>query len=201
MGFLSALLGVSKVETPPPKEQTAEAVTPEEALLRLRELPTTRFDLHDVYYLNREYGPLMLVDEKNASIVNHDIGEVNDLLAQIKKKRRYKIEPIPMPEYGPHGSYMTVAPLTKTGKVAKYPFSINFGDRSNMLSEKCLFGDLFYLEDGTLGKAKYICWYESGKGYEIDFGLVGTTFSVLRVKKLGGVKPVTLYDRKNGEKL
>ena len=139
MGFLSALLGVSKVETPPSKERTAEAVTPEEASLRLRELPTTRFDLHDVYYLNREYGPLMLVDEKNAPIVNHDIGKVNDLLAQIKKKRRYKIEPIPMPEYGPHGSYMTVAPLTKTGKVTKYPFSINFGDRSNMLSEKSLY--------------------------------------------------------------
>ena len=36
MGFLSALLGVSKVETPPSKERTAEAVTPEEASLRLR---------------------------------------------------------------------------------------------------------------------------------------------------------------------
>lgn len=201
MGFFSALFGSPKVETPPASESTAAVVTPEEASIRLRKLPTTRFDLHDVYYLNREYGPLMLIDEKNALVVNHDIGAVNDLLAQIKKKRRYKIELIPMPEYGPHGSYMTVAPLTKTGKVAKYPFSINFGDSSDMLSDKSLFGNLFYLEDGTLGKAKYICWYETCKGYEVDFDLVGTTLSVLRIKRLGGVKPVTVYDRKNGGKL
>ena len=201
MDFWNALFAPPKVETTPAKEEEPRTMTPKEASQRLKNLPTKRFDFSDVYYVNRKYGPLMMIDEKNAEVVNGDIAAVNELLERIKKKKRCKIKPIPTQEYSPNGTYITVAPLTKMGKEPKYPFSVNFGDRATMLTGDSMFGDFFYLADGTLGKAKYIRWYELGKGYEIDFGLVGTTLSVLRIDRLGELKPVRLYDYKSGGQL
>lgn len=74
-------------------------------------------------------------------------------------------------------------PHTKTGKAPKYIVKLRFATRDSDEFEPLdnYFGDIYYMQDGTIGKAWLVCWKRKTM-YAIDIGLVGTSLVIKKVE-------------------
>lgn len=81
-------------------------------------------------------------------------------------------------------SVLEKVPHTKTGKVPKYIIDFFFTTRDCMEfdSSDYYLGHIYYMQDGTIGKAWVKCWIKK-IGYRIDVGLVGTTLIIKKIVK------------------
>lgn len=79
-------------------------------------------------------------------------------------------------------------PHTKTGKVPKYIVDFRFATRDCDAYEPSdnYFGDIYYMQDGTIGKAEIVCW-EGKEMCKVFIGLQGTTLRIKKIQMLCGV--------------
>lgn len=113
------------------------------------------------------------VDGHNREIATGDILQLNRYLAQGREENphiplfqiggdvRYEPSQLGMDDY----TRLYMLPLTPTGKKPKYPLTMKFAllsqdehwHRSTTGGTE-IFGQLWYLQNGEVGKAKVICW-------------------------------------------
>lgn len=80
-------------------------------------------------------------------------------------------------------STLTKIPHTKTGKVPKYIVDLFFTTRDSSEFEPIddYFGNIYYMQDGSIGKAWLVCWIKK-KTYCIHIGLVGTSLVIKKIE-------------------
>ena len=97
---------------------------------------------------------------------------------------------------GSNPTYLEFPGNTKTGKVPKYIAILHYrtDKYDDPETSENYFGDIYYLKDGNIGKAKLIYWRNKSM-YEITLGLSGLTLTVKKVDFLstGDMQKKTIY--------
>ena len=94
-------------------------------------------------------------------------------------------------------THVVKAPLTKTGKKAKYPQQIAFSNGGSFANgSEEIFGIISYLKDGQIGSVEINWWGNNTKANHINLGIVE---GFLRVKNISVMhqddsRPTELYD-------
>lgn len=97
-------------------------------------------------------------------------------------------------------------PYTPTGRIAKYPYSINFHNSQPLSiytrdangdviikSGDSLFGTVYHLADGRIGKMRIIKWYND-TGYFVNCGIKKAALQVIKIEKSDNGEQKTLYN-------
>lgn len=121
----------------------------------------------------------IFIDGKNQKIAKENILKLNAFLSQGYKKEtdvpEFHIEADsirfePSERGGDDYTRLFMMPPTPTGKKPKYPLKMSFclmsHDEQWKVSSgkgKEIFGHIYYLQDGNVGKAEVICWKHQGK--------------------------------------
>lgn len=149
--------------------------------LEMPDLPfQSRFDFSHIrgYDFGMEGNPIpFFIDGKNRDIATEDILSLNPFLRQAHDQDRkvpvfaFSADKIRFDSKEPETDDLTMLstrPLTKTGKLPKYPLMMKIRTLSNDESwnmqtaegsgGKELFGEIYYLQTGEIGKARIICW-------------------------------------------
>ena len=85
---------------------------------------------------------------------------------------------------GQFETHYVFSPFTKTKKLSKYPLSVRYSHRSPINANPSAFGDIYYLQDGKIGKTNQIYWPRNGKGYVISLGLTKGTLVLKKIELL-----------------
>lgn len=90
-------------------------------------------------------------------------------------------------------SRLVFFPCTKTGKKPKYPFMLRFFTHNFFdldISADSYRGEICYLQDGSIGKARVIC--RTGGIYIVNIGLIGTSLKITSIEnaEANGIKKV-----------
>lgn len=67
-------------------------------------------------------------------------------------------------------THYTYTPFTKTKRASKYPLDVRYGYYSGRSMTPAVFGNIYYLQDGAIGKAQEIFWLKEHEGYVISLG-------------------------------
>lgn len=153
---------------------------------------------------------IMTINKNNQAQVLKELAELNQKLPEAMRIAKIKTSfLIPLDEiefnnikkksgrdtYTQYYTFFECTPYTKTGKNAKYPLILHYATKSldSVEASTKFFGDIHYMQDGTIGKAKLINWIKN-KCYIIQYGMVGATLSIKSVSTNdtnGGI--ITLY--------
>ncbi|HJB19859.1 MAG TPA: hypothetical protein H9782_11490 [Candidatus Bariatricus faecipullorum] len=93
-------------------------------------------------------------------------------------------------------TYFECNPYTKTGKKAKFPLILHYATPAYYEFNPTInfFGDIYYLQDGNIGKARLIYWIHHIM-YSFELGITRQTLEVKKVEKtINGNKSV-LYNQ------
>lgn len=116
-----------------------------------------------------------------------DISYMNEFLKEARKlgniKQKLEICTEEVLWDGVCVSTLEKLPRTKTGKVPKYIVKLWFSTRDGMEFEPPdhYYGDIYYMQDGTIGKAWLVCRIKK-KMYCIYIGLVGTSLVIKKIE-------------------
>lgn len=127
--------------------------------------------------------------EKNRNQALKDISLMNTFLEQVKDiadiRGHFGIELEQVKWGGNSPSTFEYSPHTKTGKVPKYILILHFNTRDSEEYEppNNYFGDIYYMQDGSIGKANLVCW-EGKIMHKVELGLKGTTFIIKKIQKM-----------------
>ncbi|MBQ7794676.1 MAG: hypothetical protein IJ366_09210 [Clostridia bacterium] len=90
-------------------------------------------------------------------------------------------------------TYLLYHPYTPTGKIAKYPYSIHFHNNQSFYSGTCLFGTIYHLVDGRIGKIRIMRWY-NGILYTVNCAIKRNALQVIKIEKSDNGEQKTLYN-------
>lgn len=148
----------------------------------------TRFDLSKVrgFDFGMENNPISIfLDGKNQLVAKEDITSLNPLLAQAHKDDSsiplFQINPTDI-RFEPSDlsgiddyTRICILPLTKTGKIPKFTIKMTFRllsqDQHWEVSEnggKEMFGQIWYLKTGEIGKAEVVGWNYTADEWTCD---------------------------------
>lgn len=154
----------------------------------------------DYSMLPYNIGEHMPVSETNRFQALSDITIINNIMEEFLRKNpiipKLEICTEDIVFTGSNPTYLEFPGNTKTGKVPKYIAILHY--RTDKYDEfepsENYFGDIFYLKDGNIGKAKLIYWIHKSM-YDITLGLSGLTLTVKRVDCLnaGDTHKNTIY--------
>ena len=128
------------------------------------------------------------LSEQNRNQALKDILVMNTFLEQVKEiadiRGHFSIEPELVKWYGNSPSIFEFPAHTKTGKVPKYILILHFNTRDSEEYEPLndYFGDIYYMQDGSIGKANLVCW-EGKTMHRVELGLKGTTLIIKKIQK------------------
>lgn len=71
---------------------------------------------------------------------------------------------------GFHETHYVFTPFTKTKRPSKYPLSVRYSYAQSNNDTPAVFGNIYYLQNGTIGKAEEIFWIKQHEGYVINLG-------------------------------
>ena len=154
------------------EKEKLEKISPED----MNKFNLKQFIFNNIFYDHRM--ARMLIDKANQPTVLKDIEYVNTFIVQAiplaKLAFNYKI-PIdkisfvtqtintPVDSCTQYYTFFECAPYTPTGKNSKYPLILHFATEKAYdleTNEKCT-GEIYYLQNGSIGKARLICWIQS----------------------------------------
>ena len=112
------------------------------------------------------------------------IAEIKPLLHIDVESLKFDIEKIEHTTINQYFTYFECNPYTKTGKLSKFPLILHYATESfnDVNASKNYFGDIYYLQDGSIGKCRLIYWNRRTM-YLIDLGLIGKTLSTKKIEK------------------
>lgn len=81
-------------------------------------------------------------------------------------------------------TFFECTPYTPTGKLSKFPLILHYATKNHMKAtfQQDYFGEIYYLQDGNIGKARLIYWIEHSM-YLFSMGLKGKTLVVQKIEK------------------
>lgn len=157
---------------------------PEIVNLEMPELTfQTRYDFSNIrgYDFGMENNRItFFIDGKNRLIAKEDIMYMNRFLSEghisdseipifTISEQNIRFEPSDLSGIDDY-TRLAILPLTQTGKKPKYPLMMAFcllsHDEQWKISQtkgKEVFGRIYYLQSGDIGKAEIICWIHNGK--------------------------------------
>jgi len=129
---------------------------------------------------DRTYGAN--IPEEDKPQLKDEISYINRITKQICKQCGLPNHTIQFSrlEYGIAATHYEFTPFTKTGKPAMYPLSVRYTYKSKPADNPDAFGEIFYLQNGDIGKTRQIYW-SHGEGC---FIYLGQTKNKLVVKKI-----------------
>lgn len=172
---------VPNLEHDPYLERWNQRKPPQLVNLEMPEIPfTSRFDFSHVRGFNfgmEDNRIPILIDGDNRKTASEDILSLNSVIRQAhdrdasipvfsfsKDKIRFESKDLAGDDY----TTLTILPLTKTGKLPKYPLRMDVRTLSNdeawnMKAQDGpggdeIWGEIYYLQSGDIGKARIVCW-------------------------------------------
>lgn len=126
---------------------------------------------------------VLLADEFNKSVVYKAITHINDILKECNQLIQgipdlyIKLEDIIFS--GDSRSYIEYSKLTKTGKIPKYiaVFHCFTKTYEKFDSENSSWGEVYYMKDGSIGKATITSWRNS-TCYVVNLAIVDNMLSI-----------------------
>ena len=61
-------------------------------------------------------------------------------------------------------------PFTKTKRASKYPLATRYSYYNNLYGTPAAFGEIYYLQNGVIGKVREVFWIKEHEGYVISLG-------------------------------
>ncbi len=173
------------------KEQQLMSITKKD----MEQFNLEKFELIEPLFDNRI--SIMGITELSKLSIQKDIELVNKYIfdackfANIKYSLhidplffKYDVEKLDRYGVNQYYTFFECNPYTKTGKTSKFPLILHYA-----IDEET-FGQIYYLQDGTIGKCRLIFWIEHIM-YSIELGLKGTTIVVKKVEQgVNGVKNI-----------
>lgn len=132
-----------------------------------------------------------LFSPENITQFFSDIDTINNYLAEARKLSKIKTKlyinknDITFLGMGDSPSHWEIVPYTKTGKLTKYPLVIHYRTKyfSSFEPLEDYFGAIYYMKDGTIGKAELINWIKHKK-YLVKLAIINGMLSVKSVQTL-----------------
>lgn len=95
----------------------------------------------------------------------------------------------------PLQTHYTQTPFTPSGKKSKYPLTLHYAYKNSgdIDATRDRFGEIYYLQNGAIGKARLIFWNGQKKGYFIYLGQTQNTLVVKKVESSDTQRPNLLY--------
>ena len=128
-------------------------------------------------------------------MMSNDIMQINSLLDEAAEKvqafpqariRKENINFLPHREFDNMFTRFIYTPYTKTGKIAKYQYRINFHLVDKPTCPGKIFGNIYFTKDCQIGKA-WIILGQKFKTYEINCAIKNNQLQVTRIDDLGGL--------------
>ena len=122
------------------------------------------------------------------------IAEIKPLLHIDVESLKFDIEKIEHTTINQYFTYFECNPYTKTGKLSKFPLILHYATESfnDVNASKNYFGEIYYLQDGSIGKCRLIYWNRRTM-YLIDLGLIGKTLSTKKIEKTYNGDKAVIY--------
>lgn len=159
----------------------------------LKDFPNIKYNLEPIIKLSLNNDAIYLISRQNRGIAEKDLNSLNQYIVKASEFARipytliknisYDI-PKNFFKYGEwyNYAYFSLSPHTKTGKLSKYPLVLHFSTQKNRKKlKKYVFGSLFYLGNGEIGKA-HIISKKNSNTLTIDCGIKASAFQILRIK-------------------
>ena len=139
------------------------------------------------------------VPNQDIPLLESEISYINDMIQYACKLSNIAITPkinILKFAYGLSLSetHYEWTPYTPTGKSSKYPLMLRYSYKAgpNDIPPNECFGEIHYLQNGAIGKARLIFW-QQGVGYFFHFGQTQNTLDVKKVEKSVPPDRIILY--------
>ena len=137
------------------------------------------------------------VPESDKKLIKSEFGYINELLERAVKLAKIDVELKINPDlflYEGDITYYGATPLTPKGKAAKYPLTLYFANhkQEDLDFNHDRFGEIQYLQNGSIGKARLICW-EYRDGYFVYLGIVKGVLDIKKVETAGKEGPELIY--------
>ena len=137
------------------------------------------------------------VPREDKAIIDLEFENINKLVAFAIKLSGLRIRLNINTEelsYGEGKTYYDFHPRTPSGRPAKYPLTLHYkcGESNDIIPDRERFGEINYLENGSIGSARLIFWNKKN-GYVIHLGMVEKELSVKKVEINKDSKWVPLY--------
>lgn len=117
-------------------------------------------------------------------VINNYLAEARNL-SKIRTKLCINKNDIIFSGIRDSSSHWEIVPYTKTGKLAKYPLVIHYRTKyfNSFEPIENYFGSIYYMKDGTIGKAELINWIKH-KNYLVKLGIINGKLSIKSVQTL-----------------
>lgn len=139
------------------------------------------------------------IPNQDIPLLKSEISYINDMIAYACKLSNMSIAlkiDISKFEYGLflQNTHYEWTPFTPSGKPSKYPLMLRYIYKNKYDApppNEC-FGEIYYLQNGEIGKARLIFWREN-IGYFFNFGQTNNTLVVKKVEKSTPPDRIVLY--------
>lgn len=168
MGLFDGIINQFKEVFAAPEEESVPSVTLED----LSQF-NLKFTLSEPRYIERFKNSIMLMSPDDYVIIAKDFKKINILVEEVRKElyEPYSFIIDPKQFYYDtdfskrkrnYYTYFICQPYTPTGRLAKYPLQLRYAYSNHYALEKSLdyFGNIFYSQDGEIGKAELVFWHE-----------------------------------------
>jgi len=140
---------------------------------------------------------MMKVPAKDRKIIEAEFTIINKFIDRAIRLSRAKINLFINPNrfsYNENYSFYKCIPLTPSGKQSKYPMVLHYAykEHSELLPAQDYFGEIYYLQNGSIGKARLIFWNHKD-GYIIHLGIIKGILDVKKVEHAVNSKWVPIY--------
>lgn len=137
------------------------------------------------------------IPREDKSTIDIEFKNINKLISHAVKLSGLKIQlEINTEEflYGEGKTYYDFHPKTPSGRSAKYPLTLHYkcGGRRDINLDHDRFGEIKYLENGSIGSARLIFW-DREIGHIIHIGIIEKELSVKKVEISTDSKWIPLY--------
>lgn len=165
------------------------------SLQDMKQFDFSQFELSQPFYYNNM--SIMLINSQDQDYINHKTVPLLDkyireacsitgitenlLLSTVLIKYDTTQKVVGSQEITNYYTFFKCCPYTKTGKLSKYPLVLRYA-HGDFNSVKNFFGDVYYMQDGSIGKARLIFWKEYTM-YKIELACKGSTLGIKSVEK------------------
>ncbi|MFI3206945.1 MAG: hypothetical protein R3Y33_06830 [Clostridia bacterium] len=152
-------------------------LNPKEEIIKtdsiILENTVSKYRLDNIRFIDEKQNDLKryIIENENCSIVQNDIDYLLSMLKETLKENDIKLGFVINKEINFDISnydkghidfaFLKYEPLTATGKLSKYPLELHIyspHDPFNISFDKMINANVFYLKDGTIGKARMWVW-------------------------------------------
>lgn len=140
----------------------------------------------------QQFKGCFLIEGDYINLACMDILSLNDIIMQIQPNRNIRKTDLRIGNLNEieTNCHVVTLPLTPGGKLAKFPQKLNFFTTDHSFDVKNdLFGEVYYLSDGSIGKAEITIW-TGDICTIINAAIINGTFSLNRAYRIDstGVK-------------